>query len=86
MNKSINNQLLQEITGGKVFETFQTVLHVNDALLKYLLPVLAPIVVLTNLVVFILCLGIYFRIRKKHRKLPFIFIGFLALMDSLIGM
>ena len=77
---------IKHMVGEEEFESFKTVSYVNDVLFIYLLPVLSIIVLITNLVVFLLCLGIYSRIRRKTNKPAFVFIGWLALMDTIIGM
>ena len=77
---------IKHMVGEEEFESFKTVSYVNDVLFIYLLPVLSIIVLITNLVVFLLCLSIYFRIRRKANKPAFVFIGWLALMDTIIRM
>ena len=86
MNISINKQFITEVLGHSVLDTFLTISYVSEKLLKYPLPFLATIVIVINLVVCSLCLAIYTKTRKQNHKPPFVFIGFLAFMDLLIGM
>ena len=82
----MDTEIIKDMVGEEEFESFKTVSYVNDVLYIYLMPVLSILVMIINLVVFLLCLGIYSRIRRKTNKPAFVFIGWLALMDTIIGM
>ena len=86
MNISINKDYIGKVIGNETFEMFITVSNVQATILTYILPWLATITVVTNIVVCVLCLGIYTKTKKKNHKPAFVFIGFLALIDFLLGM
>ena len=82
----MDTENIKDIVGEEEFESFKNVSYANEVLFIYLRPVLSIIVMMTNLAVFLLCLGIYSRNRRKTTNKPaFVFIGWLALMDTITG-
>ena len=86
MNISITKEYLRKVLGNQTLDQFLTVSSFNTAIVKYFLPWIAAIVVVTNLLVCFLCLGIYLKTKRRNHKPAFVFIGFLALIDVVIGM
>ena len=86
MNISISKLYIEKVLGNETLNQFLTVSIVNAAILTYLEPWIATITMVTNLVVCLLCLGIYLKTKKRNHKPAFFFIGFLALIDFLLGM
>ena len=82
MNISITKEYLRKVLGNETLDQFLTVSSFNTAIL----PWIATIVVVTNLLVCFLCLGIYLKTKRRNHKPAFVFIGFLALIDVVIGM
>ena len=86
MNLSISKVYIEQVLGNETFDQFQTVSDVNAAIVTYVVPWIASITVIINLAVCLLCLGIYLKTERRNHKPAFVFIGFLALIDTLLGM
>ena len=76
-------QTLRAFPNG--LEAYLNLVDISDAILFYVIPWVATIVVVANMLVAILCAIIYLKTKKRNHKPAFVFIGFLALIDVILG-
>ena len=85
MNIKISREFIENTLGNdSLLQTLAT-LEVNDAIVYYVIPWLGTLTALLNFVVVFFCVVIYLKTKRKNHKPAFVFIGFLASMDSLLG-
>ena len=85
MNIEISREFIENTLGnGSLLQTL-TLLEVNDAVLYYVIPWLGTLTALLNFVVAFFCLVIYLKTKRKNHKPAFVFIGFLASIDIILG-
>jgi hypothetical protein len=85
MNISISKEYIQKAIGNDSLLQILRIIEMNDALLNYVIPWLGTITILSNFTVIFLCVVIYLKTKRKNHKPAFVFIGFLASIDSLVG-
>ena len=85
MNITINKDFLQESVGQDSLFQVHMIIEINNAILSYVAPWLGTITVVTNHIVVLLSIAIYMKTKKKNHKPAFVFIGFLAFIDIVIG-
>jgi len=61
------------------------IIEINNAILSDVAPWMGTIAVVTNHIVVLLSIAIYMKTKKKNHKPAFVFIGFLAFIDIVIG-
>merc|ERR1719312_2468381 len=71
--------------GGVTIERLNTFGWLRAGSLRYIQPPGGIITLVLNFVVFILCFVIYSNTKKKNHKPAFLYIGFLAFFDMIIG-
>ena len=81
----MNNEFLFEIIGNKSVQRLLHLKSVQSSILTFVIPWVAIITVITNMLVFVLCAVIYSKTKKKNHKPAFVFIGVLSFFDMLIG-
>lgn len=82
----LNSQFVFDTIGISTVEWLRSIDSVRGSILTYLQPGVASITGFLNLLVFVLCIVIYLKTKKKSHKPAFIYIGFLAFFDMLLGM
>ena len=84
LNITINKDFLKESVGQDSMLQVLMIIEIIT-ILSYVIPWMGIIVVLTNLIVLVLSIAIYMKTKKKNHKPAFVFIGFLAAIDNVIG-
>ena len=82
---NITEEYIEEVIGLYGMSQLRVTININNSIKKYLVPWVATITVGTNLMVAILCAMIYLKTKRKSHKPAFVFIGFLAILDVLLG-
>ena len=85
MNITISKNYIQKTISNVYMSRLLTLFKINDAILWYVLPWMGSIASVANVIVLFFCMVIYMKTKKKNHKPAFVFIGFLASMDSLLG-
>jgi hypothetical protein len=85
MNIEISREYIENTLGNESLLQTLTTLEVHDAILYYVIPWLGAITGLSNFIVVFFCLVIYLKTKRKNHKPAFVFIGFLASIDSIMG-
>ena len=85
MNLSISKGYIRETIGNDSLLQILKIINVNDAILYYVIPWMGTITVLSNFTVIFFCVVIYLKTKRKNHKPAFVFIGFLASIDSIVG-
>ena len=86
MDFKLTKNFIEKTVGKVTLKFYLDVRDIKENVLTYIVPWLAIIAVIMNLIVFILCLIIYWKTKKVNHKPAFVFIGFLAIMDVLNGL
>ena len=85
MNLTLNNQFIFDNLGyDRVHRTIR--MQIVTDVFRYIIPLVAIMSCITNMLVCVLCANIYTRTKKKNHKPAFVFIGVLSLFDMLVGM
>ena len=85
MNITISKDFIQQTIGQDSLSWILLMIRMNDAILHYVMPWLGAIVDVTNLIVVFFCIVIYLNTKKTNHKPAFVFIGLLAVIDSIFG-
>ena len=85
MELTIDRAYVAKVVGNQRLEKYLTIVDISDSIFFYLIPWVATITIITNMLVTILCAIIYLKTKKKNHKPAFVFIGFVALMDVILG-
>ena len=85
MNITISKDFIRETIGEESLFQLYMMLKINSFIQKYVIPVMGPLVCVTNLIVVALSIIIYIKTKKKNHNPAFVFIGFLAAIDAEIG-
>ena len=85
MNIEISREYIENTLGNDSLLQTLKILEVNDAILYYVIPWMGTITVLSNFTVIFFCVVIYLKTKRKNHKPAFVFIGFLASIDSIVG-
>ena len=85
MNLTLNNQFIFDNLGN---EKLQRLINMRtvDNIFHYIVPWIASISCITNMLVCVLCAVIYTTTKKKNHKPAFVFIGALSFFDMLVAM
>jgi hypothetical protein len=81
----LNNDFISNTLENGYFEWLRNFKSVRSSLITYYQPPAAYIGTFLNSVVFVLCILIYFKTKRKKHKPAFLFIGVLAFFDMAIG-
>ena len=85
MNITIDIRYLEDVVGTEMLNHFLIIANTNKYVLWYIIPWLATIIVVMNMVVAVLSAITYIRTERENHKPAFVFIGTLALADVLLG-
>ena len=85
MNVTISKDFIRETIGHDFLSNLLLIIRMNDSILNYVIPWMGTIVYVTNLIVMFFCIVIYLKTKRKNHKPAFVFIGFLAAIDSILG-
>ena len=85
MNVTLNNQLIMESLGYKSALQLTKLRDFQNFFGAYIMPWVASIILVTNMLVSILSAIIYSKTKKRNHKPAFVFIGFLSFFDMLVG-
>ena len=85
MNIEISREYIENALGNDSLLQTLKIIEVNDAILYYVIPWLGTLTALSNCVVALFCVVIYLKAKRKNHKPAFVFIGFLASIDSILG-
>ena len=85
-NITITNEFLKEVFGDDEMSRFVMIVNISTLVQEYVIPWMAIITVITNIVVCLICCGIYTKTKRRNHKPAFLFILFLNLVDVLHGM
>ena len=90
MDKSINEvaidmDYITMVVGKENMRAYLHLVDISDAILFYVIPWVATIAAVANMLVALLCATIYLKTKKKNHKPVFVFIGFLALIGVILG-
>ena len=85
MEISISKGYIEKTIGNYSLMRILQILEVNNASLHYVIPWLGIIIVLSNFLVVFFCAVIYLKTKRKNHKPAFVFIGFLAIIDIILG-
>ena len=85
MNLTLNNQFIFDNLGNEKLQQLRNMGTV-DNIFPYILPWIAVISCITNMLVCVLCAIIYTTTKKKNHKPAFVFIGVLSFFDMLVAM
>ena len=85
LNITISKDFLQETVGQDSLFQLLMIIDIITILSNNVIPWIGLIAVVTNFIVFVLSIAIYMKTKKKNHKPAFVFIGFLAAIDNVIG-
>ena len=85
MEVKIDQEYIAMVVGDDNLQAYLHLVDISDAILFYVIPWVATIVTMANMLVALLCSIIYLKTKKKNHKPAFVFIGFLALIDVIFG-
>ena len=84
-NQTLNKDLIIKTLSNGTLEKLRTFRTLRLGSNCYLQPPAGLITLVLNFVVFLLCFVIYSKTKKKNHKPAFLYIGFLAFFDMVIG-
>ena len=85
MNLTLNNQFIFDKIGNDRVQRLIK-MQIANAAFGYIIPWVAIMSCITNMLVSVLCAIIYTSSMKNNHKPGFVFIGVLSLIDMLVGM
>ena len=81
----IDKAYIANVVGDDNLQAYLNLAEISDAILFYVIPWVATIAVVANILVALPCGIIYLKTKKKNHKPAFVFIGFLALIDVILA-
>ena len=81
----IDMAYIANVVGNDNLKEYLNQVEISDAILFYVIPWVATIAVVANILVALPCGIIYLKTKKKNHKPAFVFIGFLALIDVILA-
>ena len=81
----IDKAFIANVVGDDNLQAYLNLAELSDAILFYVIPWVASIAVVANILVALPCGIIYLKTKKKNHKPAFVFIGFLALIDVILA-
>ena len=82
---SIDAEYINMVVGKENLKTYLHLVDISDAILLYVIPWVATIAAVADMMVALLCAIIYLKTMKKNYKPVFVFIGLLALIGVILG-
>ena len=82
---NITKNYIEQVICQDSLSQLLSIVSINDTIEMYLVPWIAAITWVSNMMVAILCAIIYLKTKKKSHKPAFVYIGFVAIIDMQLG-